>query len=237
MHFFIKKVHFLCEQMFAIPYDYGIIWNRKGGIKMLKKWIQWLRHLFVKDTKIKEHFLTIPNKVVLLQSGNTWEKENLSEAKFSDFWHKIWTKPFDRVELIYQALQQKVYNPNTKQEVPIYSQRKIIILQQDGKYALVCFDDTCKTVYSLIADVNTYRTVDIENLTFSEIQGINIKNYAIHQDTKYIKEKVKVLLDCMQNPIAVRAELDQLMVWSWQICTSLPKKYQKLKKTYKADVF
>ncbi len=210
---------------------------------MLRKWIQWLRKLFSKkqpitqERKIVEHFLSIPNKVVYQANGNTWQQENLDETAFSDVWHKIWTEPFTRVELIYQTLQQTIYNPNTKKEIPIYSQIKIIIIQQDGKYVLVCFDDTCKTVYSLIADVNVYRTVDIADLKYSEIQGISIKNYAIHQDTTYIKEKVKVLLDCMQNPIAVRKELDQLMVWSWQICTSLPKTYQKLKKTYQADIF
>lgn len=210
---------------------------------MLQKWIQWLRNIFSKkqpvkqEKKIIEHFLSIPNKVVYQANDDTWQEEDLDETAFSDVWHKMWTKPFTRVELIYQTLQQTVYNPNTKKEIPIYSQIKIIILQQDGKYVLVCFDDTCKTVYSFIADVNVYRTVDIEDLTYSEIQGISIKDYVIHQDCRYIKEKVKVLLDCMQNPIAVRKELDQLMVWSWQICTALPKKYQKLKKTYQADIF
>lgn len=212
---------------------------------MLQKWIQCFRHLFFQketikektSTKITEHFLTIPNKVVWQANGDTWQDEHLSESAFSDFWHKIWTKKFDRVELIYQILQQKVYHPKTKQEVPIYSQRKIILLQENGSYVLICFDDSCKTMYSLIADVHTYQTVDTKELTYSEIQGIAIKDYIIHQDTVYIRQKVKRLLDSMENPTSVRNELDQWMVWSWDICTSLPKKYQKLKQTYKADVF
>ena len=78
----------------------------------------------------------------------------------------------------------------------------------------------------LIYDVETYRTVDMKDLRCRPFCGRTVKEYLIHPGKASAEQRLRALLARISDPYG---ELDQLMVWSWELCGSRPNTYKKLK--------
>lgn len=168
-----------------------------------------------------------PDFVILTKDGQTETLPAMDIDAFAQFLDGIFELDFERLEMTWQVQGEGFMNKKTGQMVYRKQPRSVVLFKESGQFELLCFDDVKANVYRLIYDVETYRTVDTENLRHIPFCGRFVTEYLLHPDKASVERRLRTLLSRISDPYG---ELDRLTVWSWELCGSRPNTYKKLKK-------
>lgn len=167
-----------------------------------------------------------PDSITTAKNGRTETLPAMDADAFAQFLDGIFELDFERLEMTWQVQGEGFMNKKTGQMVYRKQPRSVVLFKENGQFELLCFDDVKSNVYRLIYDVETYRTVDMKDLRCRPFCGRTVKEYLIHPGKASAEQRLRALLARISDPYG---ELDQLMVWSWELCGSRPNTYKKLK--------
>lgn len=158
--------------------------------------------------------------------------QDLDVPALEDLLERFYTGQLAQLELDFTLQGEGIYVKRLKKKVYQPSRLTLELIQEDGRYACVCFDDREFYVYWLIAGRDAYFHEDCKEHKMTALAGRAIPNYLVLPSSQAIRRELPILLSHLHRKEEVFSCLSRMGVWCNEYHYRNQKKHQQLRETW-----